>query len=74
MSYGNHKFYVAHAFATHFLFRNLHTATVADNAFVANTLVFSAMTFKVFYRTEDALTEKSVALRLVGAVVYSFGL
>ena len=66
---GNDELDVAHAFAANFLFGNFYTATVADNAFVADALVLSAMTFVVLNRAEDAFAEKAVALGLVCAVV-----
>ncbi len=65
---------VAHTFTTDFLFRDFNTATVTHDAFVANTLVFAAMTFPILDRTEDALTEESIALRLIGTVVDRFRL
>ena len=73
MSHGHNKLDVAHALTTHFLFSHFHTTTVTDNAFVTYALVLAAMAFEVLYRTENALAEKAVALRLVGAVVDGFG-
>ena len=74
VGHGHHKLDVAHALAAHFLFGDFHAATVADDALVADALVFSAMALIVLYRTEDALAEEAVALGLVGAVVDGFGL
>jgi hypothetical protein len=60
---------MAHPLATHLLLSDLHAAMIADNALVADALIFSAMAFIVFHRAENLLAEKAVALRLVGAVV-----
>ena len=62
------------ALTADFLFGHLNTATVANDAFIANALILSAMALIVLRRTEDALAEESVALGLVGAVVDGFGL
>ena len=73
MGDGHDEFDVAHAFASHFLFGNFYTTSVADNALVADAFVFSAMAFVVFDRTKNALAEETVALGLVCAVVYCLG-
>ena len=69
MGHGHHQFDVSGALAAHVLLCHLDTASVANNAFVAYALVFSAPALIVACRTEDALAEESVALRFVGAVV-----
>ena len=74
MRYGDNELYVPHAFTTHFLLGDLNTAPVADNTFVAYTLVLSAMAFVVLYRTKNALTEQAVAFGLVCTVVDGFRL
>ncbi len=65
---------MTHAFAAHLLLSHLHTTAVADYTLVTDTFVFAAMALVVLHRTEDLLTEKPVALRLVGAVVDCFRL
>src|SRR5436305_12384830 len=60
---------VAHALAAHLLPRHLDAAALADDALVADTLVLAAVALPVLRRTEDALAEQAVALRLQGAVV-----
>src|SRR5439155_16830229 len=60
---------VAHALAAHFGPRHLDAALVADDALVAVALVLSAVAFPVPGGTEDALAEKTVALRAERAVV-----
>src|SRR5437667_434321 len=60
---------VAHALAAHLGPRDLDAALVADDALVAVALVLSAVAFPVPGGTENALAEKSVALRAERAVV-----
>ena len=72
MSNWNDELNMSHPFATYFLFRNLNTTTVADNAFITNTFVFTAMAFIVFYRTEYTFTKQTVTLRLVCTIVDGF--
>ena len=68
----NNEFDVTHTFTAHFLLGNFHTTTVAHDTFVSDAFVFSAVTFVVFYRTEDTLTEESVAFRLISTIVDGF--
>ena len=65
---------VSHTLATYLLFRNFNATTVADNALVTNTLVFTAMALVILNRTEDALAEQTIALRLVRTIVNRFRL
>ena len=74
MGHGDYQLDVAGAFAAHFLLGDFHTATVADDTFVTNALVLSAMAFVVLGGTENAFAEQTVALGLIGAVVDGFGL
>ena len=60
---------VTHAFAAHLLARDLDPATFADDALVADALVLAAIALPVLRRTEDALAEQSVFLRLERAVI-----
>ena len=60
---------VAHALTTHFLLRDLNTASVAHDALVANALVLSAVAFEILYGAEDALAEQAITLGLVRPVV-----
>ena len=73
MSDGHDELDMAHAFTTHFFLGDFYAASVADDAFVADAFVFSAVTFVVLYRAEYAFAEESVAFGLVGAVVDCFG-
>ena len=69
MSHRHNELDVSLTLTTYFLLCHLHTTTVADNPFIADALVFTAGALIVFCRTEDALAEQAVTLRLVGAVV-----
>src|SRR5207245_10504640 len=53
---------------------DLHPASVADDAAVADALVLAAVTLPVLHRAENALAEQPVALRLEGPVVDGLGL
>src|SRR5581483_10729998 len=60
---------VTHALAAHLLPRHLDAAALADDALVADALVLAAVALPVLGRTEDALAEETVALRLERPVV-----
>ena len=65
---------MAHAFATHAGECNLHTATVADNAFVFDALILAARALPVTGRTEDTLTEEAALFWFEGAIVDGLGI
>ncbi len=65
---------VAHAFAADFFLSNLDAAAVADDAFVADAFVFTAVAFIVFDRAENTFAEEAIALRFVSSVVNGLGL
>ena len=69
MCHRHHQFDMSGTLTTHLLLCYLYTTTVADNAFIADTLVLTAGTLEILRRTEDALAEETVALRLVRTVV-----
>src|ERR1041385_7477828 len=60
---------MTHALAAHDGARDLHAALFADDTAEADTAVFTAVTFVVFFRTENALIKEAVFLRSLGAVV-----
>ncbi len=60
---------VAHALAAHLGAGHLDAAALADDALVADALVLAAVALPVLGRTEDALAEETVFLRLQRAVV-----
>ncbi len=73
MSNRNYQVNVPHTFATHLLLSNLYSASVANDTFISDSLVLSAVALIVFNGTKNALAEKTVTFRLIGTVVYGFG-
>ena len=71
---GRSKFDVAHAVAAHLGARNLNAAALADDVLETDALVLAARALPVLGRTKDLLAEKTVLLRLEGAVVDGLGL
>ena len=65
---------VTHALTAHLLRCDFDAALLAYLALVSDALVLAAEALPVLRRTKDALTEKSVALSLQGAVVDSLRL
>jgi hypothetical protein len=59
---------------TPFLLSNATTFHSTNHTTITDTLVLTAMTFEVSYWTEYTLTEKTITLRLVCAVVDSLWL
>ena len=74
MCYRHDELDVSASLAAHLLLRDLNAAPVAYYALVAYAFVLSAGTLVVLRWAEDALAEKSVALGLVGTVVYGLRL
>ena len=72
MSNGYNEFDVTHTLTTYFLLSYLYAATLADDTFIADTFVFTAVTLVVFGRTEDTLTEQTVTFGFVGTIVNRF--
>ena len=68
----NCKFNVSHTFTTDFAQSNFHTATVADDTFVLDPFVFSAVTFPVAGRSENTFTEQTAFFRLQTSVIDGF--
>jgi hypothetical protein len=60
---------VTHALAANLGTGYLNTAALTDDALVTDTLVLAAVALPVLGRTEDALAEEAVLLRLQRAVV-----
>jgi hypothetical protein len=67
-----YQLYVPHTLTAYFFLRHLHTATVTNDAFVADTLVLATVAFIIFYRTKNTLAEQAIPLRFVGAIVDGF--
>ena len=74
MRHGGGKFYVPHALVPDDGARYLNAAFFADDIFIADAAVFSAVTLKVLCRTENALVKKSAPLRAARAIVDGFRL
>lgn len=70
----HNEFDMSRTLTAHLLLCNLYTATVADDATIADALVLSTSTLEILCRTEYALAEETVTLWLVGAVVDCFRL
>ena len=60
---------VTHAFTAHLGERHFNAALFADDAAILEALVLAAKAFVVLHRPEDLRAEKTVALRLLSAVV-----
>ena len=55
---------MSHTLSTNTGFCNFYTTAVADNTFITNLFIFTTMTFPVFLRSKNFLTEKTILLRL----------
>jgi hypothetical protein len=69
MGAGRNELNVAKALASPLFRDDLDTALFAGDALVTDLLVFAAMAFVVFGRTEDLFAEETSHLRLLGAIV-----
>ena len=65
---------VTHALTANRRLGDLNATALTDDVLVASTLVLATRALPVLGRTEDALTEQTVLLRLEGAVVDGFRL
>ena len=74
MCNGHYQLDMTHAFPSHFLLGHFNTATVANDPFVPDPFVFTAVAFPILYRAEDPFTEKAITLRLIRPVVDGFRL
>ena len=74
MGNGHNQLDVSHPLAPDLLFCHFHTAPVANDSFITDPLVFSAMTFPILYRSKNAFTEQAITFRFIGPVVDGFGL
>ncbi len=70
MGHGSGKLNMTHTLAANLCARYFNAAAVAYLALEAYLFVFSAVTFPVLGRSKDPFAEKTVALRLLGSVVY----
>ena len=74
MSYRHNELNMTTALTTNFFLGNFYTTTVTDNTLISDTFVLSTGTLIVLCRTEDALTEETVALRFISTIVDGFRL
>ena len=74
MDNGSLKLDVTHALAAHLVTRYFNTTTLTDESLDVDPLVLATGTLPSLLGSEDLLTEESVLLRLVGAVVNGFWL
>ena len=72
MSHRNNQLDVSGTLTTNLLLCYLDTTSITDDTFITDTLVLTAGTLIVLCRTEDALAEQTVTLRLIGTVVDGF--
>ena len=66
------KLDVSHTLSTNGRFGYFNTASVADNAFIANFFVLSTVALPVLAWSKNPFTEKTILLRLQGSVVDRF--
>jgi hypothetical protein len=71
---GRHQSDVTHTITKYFFLGDLNTAAVANDAFVPNTFVFTAMALIIFNRTKNTLAKQTITLGFVGTVIDGFGL
>ena len=64
---------MAHTFTTYLSQGHFNAALLADHTAVFETLVLTAQTFIVFYRTKDLGAEQTITFRLEGTIVNGFG-
>src|SRR3989344_1680968 len=68
------EFYVAHTLSPHYRASNFNSTFFTDDIFITNSAVFSAVTFIIFFRTENFLVKETPALGSARAVIYRFRL
>ncbi len=71
---GSRQLDVAHALTANLGQRDFHAATVADNAFMLDSLVLSAVTFPIACGSENLFAEQAVFFRLERTIIDGFGL
>ena len=64
---------VPHPLPSHYRARHLYAAFVADDAFIADAAVFSAIAFVIALRPENSLVKKPVFLGALRPVIDGFG-
>ena len=74
MDYRNDEFDVTHPLSSHLFFCHLYSTSITYDTFISDPLVLTTVTFVILYGAKNALTEKTITLRLIGAVVDSLRL
>src|SRR4051794_16127878 len=74
MNYGYHKFDMTHPFAANLLFCYFNTTPITYDPFITDPFIFSAGTFVILYRSENAFTEQTIPFGFICSVVYRFRL
>jgi hypothetical protein len=69
MNYRYYKRNMSHPFTAYFFLCDFNPTTVANDATVADTFIFAAMTFVILNRPENPFTKKTVTFGFVGSVV-----
>ena len=69
MRYRSCQLDMSHTLTAHTGLGDFYAASVADNTFITDFLIFSTMTLPVLARSEDSLTEQAVFLRFQCSVV-----
>ena len=72
--YGGCEFDVTHPLASYLRTGNFDAALVADNAFISDSLIFTAVALPVLGRSENSLAEQTVFLGFLSSVIDCFGL
>ena len=71
---GGSEFDMTHSLASDLSAGNFNAALVADNAFISDSLIFTAMAFPVLGRSENPLAEQTVFFGFLSSVIDGFGL
>ena len=72
MGNGSGQLNMAHSLTSYLCFCYLNAATVADNAFVTDSFIFTTMTFPVFCGPENSFAEQTVLFRFQCSIVNGF--
>ncbi len=67
------KINMTHALAANYRACDFDSTLLTYNSFVANTFVFSTVTFEITLRTKDALVKESIFLTALGTIVDRLG-
>src|SRR3989344_8072348 len=74
MGHRRGQFYMTHTLPPHNGTCNLNATLLADNAFISDTTILAAITFKIFIRSKDLLVKKTVTFASLSAIIDGFRL